>query len=338
LEYRLLGRSGLSISTIGFGCGSTGGLFVRGTREEQRAALECAIDGGVNYIDTAAQYGEGVSEQNLGRTIRELGISPLVGTKIRIRPTEVSDAKKILRQRIEESLTRLGMSRVDVCTLHTRVGSGSDELRADVVMHVIAPAMRDLVNDGLAGAIGFTGLGQTEELLEVAASGFFDSFQCYYNLLNQSAHIPGSPDGRSQDFHGLLDLASSKDTGAIGIRILAGGALAGDQVRHQTAGAIGQPMAKGEEYTDDVTRANLYRENLTHFEVGSLSELAYRFALSNKSLSCVLGGFSDSAQVLQALDFAKKGPLSVRALAELKMKGPHFPSHLTSTPKTGPPM
>ncbi|HUY07587.1 MAG TPA: aldo/keto reductase [Acidimicrobiales bacterium] len=306
------------MSAVGFGCGSTGGLFVRGTFEEQIAALECAIRSGVTYVDTAAQYGDGTSEQNLGRVIRELGISPIIGTKLHIRPDEVGRAKKILQQRIEKSLKRLGMSRVDVCTLHTRVGSGFDELRATDVVEVIAPALRDLADEGLASAIGFTGLGETQALLEVAASGAFDSFQCYYNLLNQSADIPGSADGKSQDFEGLLNLAGDQGIGAIGIRILAGGALTGDNSRHQTAGPVGRPMAKGEEYEDDMARARLYGEVVSRFEVASLPELAYRFALSNQKLSCILGGFSDTKQVQQMLDFVAKGPLPDHVLAELK--------------------
>lgn len=318
MEYRLLGRTGLKVSAIGFGCGSTGGLFVRGTSEEQHAAVSCAIEGGVNYFDTAAQYGDGRSEENLGRTLAELDATPYVGTKLHIRSNEVPDATRTLRRRLEESLSRLGRERVDICTLHTRLGSNPDELNASDVTGPIADAMLGLVSAGLAGSIGFTGLGETRELHVVAESGRFDVFQCYYNVLNPSGSIPGSPDGKAQDFDGLLNKANKHRIGSIGIRVLAGGALAGTESRHLVAGPIGMPMAKGEEYSADLRRSTGYSDHLAEIGVSSLAELAYRFALTNKQLSIVLGGFSDKEQVTQALDFASRGALPEEAMGRLR--------------------
>ncbi|NNN18516.1 MAG: hypothetical protein HKL84_01545, partial [Acidimicrobiaceae bacterium] len=309
IEYRLLGRTGLSVSAVGFGCGSTGGLFVRGSSEAQRAAVSCAIEGGINYFDTAAQYGNGRSEANLGRTLSDLGASPYLGTKLHLFPNEIPDVTRIIRGKLTESLRRLGYERIDVCTLHTRVGSGPDELPGSDVVGPVADAMAELVSAGLAGAIGFTGLGETKELHLVASSGRFDVFQCYYNLLNPSASNPGSPDGISQDFDGLLNLAADHGIGSVGIRVLAGGALAGGESRHPLAGPIGNPMAKGEGYCSDLRRATKYLGYLCEMGVSSLAELAYRFAFTNQRISTVLGGFSDKTQVDQCLEFASRGPL-----------------------------
>ena len=66
MDYRVLGRTGLAISAIGFGCGNTGGLLVRGREPSQRLAVARALEGGINYLDTAAQYDDGTSETNLG--------------------------------------------------------------------------------------------------------------------------------------------------------------------------------------------------------------------------------------------------------------------------------
>ncbi|HEY8695544.1 MAG TPA: aldo/keto reductase, partial [Chloroflexota bacterium] len=67
IGQRALGRTGQSISAIGFGCGNQAGLLVRGEPREQVRVIARAIDLGITYFDTAAQYGNGVSEQNLGR-------------------------------------------------------------------------------------------------------------------------------------------------------------------------------------------------------------------------------------------------------------------------------
>ena len=204
-----------------------------------------------------------------------------------------------------------------VCTLHSRIGPGEGELTAGEVLDTVTGAMRTLVDRGLASAIGFTGLGDTGNLLEVAASGAFDTFQCYFNVLNQSAARPGSPDGVAQDFAGLLAQAAPAGLGAFCIRALAGGALADTEERHPLAGGPGRPMASGEEYADDRGRANELRGRLGEFGTGSMVELAVRFALGEARLSTVLLGISDRAQIEQALQLASLGPLATPALDAL---------------------
>jgi aryl-alcohol dehydrogenase-like predicted oxidoreductase len=72
MEMRALGRSGLRLSILGFGCGAVGGLMVRGDPADQERAIARALDVGVNYFDTAVQYGDGESEKNLGRVLAKL--------------------------------------------------------------------------------------------------------------------------------------------------------------------------------------------------------------------------------------------------------------------------
>ena len=62
MKYRDLGKTGLRLSEIGFGCGNVGGLMIRGTHEEQVKTVERALELGINYFDTAAKYGNGRSE------------------------------------------------------------------------------------------------------------------------------------------------------------------------------------------------------------------------------------------------------------------------------------
>src|ERR1051325_12200668 len=107
MEQRLLGSTGLSVSALGFGCGAVGGLMVRGSADEQRQAVVRALDAGITYFDTAAQYGDGASEENLGRTMRDLGAwsRVVVGTKVRLAPGAAQGA---VRASLEASLKRLG--------------------------------------------------------------------------------------------------------------------------------------------------------------------------------------------------------------------------------------
>ena len=73
MEQRPLGSTGLTVSALGFGCGAVGGLMVRGDAAEQRQAVSRALDAGITYFDTAASYGDGLSEEHLGQVMRDLG-------------------------------------------------------------------------------------------------------------------------------------------------------------------------------------------------------------------------------------------------------------------------
>ena len=63
MDYRALGRTGIDVSALGFGCGDVGGLIVRGAPAERTRAVARAVELGVNYFDTATSYGNGVSER-----------------------------------------------------------------------------------------------------------------------------------------------------------------------------------------------------------------------------------------------------------------------------------
>src|SRR5580704_9203594 len=85
METRVYGRTGMHISILGFGCGAVGGLMVRGAAADQERAIGRALEVGINYFDTAVQYGNGASETNLGRTMKTLKPSGIfVGTKVRV--------------------------------------------------------------------------------------------------------------------------------------------------------------------------------------------------------------------------------------------------------------
>src|SRR5260370_40613226 len=93
MEYRTLGSSDISVSVIGFGCGGNARVMVSDDDELRLATLERALQAGINYFDTAAAYGAGKSECNLGRDLRALGAGPILATKIAL-PTTGRDARR----------------------------------------------------------------------------------------------------------------------------------------------------------------------------------------------------------------------------------------------------
>src|SRR5262252_5674479 len=200
MEQRPLGDSGLSVSALGFGCGAVGGLMVLGDASDQRQAVTRALDAGISYFDTAALYGNGASEENLGRVMTELGTwsRVVVGTKVRLPAFEPGQAGAAVRASLETSLRRLRRSDVDVFHLHNPVGlthSGKGQLELSVVLGEVAQALGEVKQAGLARHIGFTGLGDSSALREVVLADQYETVQTYFNLLNPSAGYTGHDGG-----------------------------------------------------------------------------------------------------------------------------------------------
>jgi aryl-alcohol dehydrogenase-like predicted oxidoreductase len=166
MDTRSFGRSGLKVSVLGFGCGAVGGLMVKGTEAEQERAFARALDAGITYFDTAAIYGDGLSEQNLGKVVRRVKPRTFVyGTKVRIQSAQKGDIRAAINASVEASLKRLGLERADILHLHnpiTRDGAGNF-LTATQVMDDVVPTFETLRQQGKIGVLGLTATGDTSE-------------------------------------------------------------------------------------------------------------------------------------------------------------------------------
>ena len=107
MNYRQLGKTGLTVSEIGFGCGNVGGLMIRGNHDEQVEAVKHALELGINYFDTAPVYGDGQSETNLGKVLDELNPKIILATKVRIGRDDLQDIKSAVQRSLDTSLKRL---------------------------------------------------------------------------------------------------------------------------------------------------------------------------------------------------------------------------------------
>ena len=81
MQRTSFGRTGIDISVLGYGCGTVGGLMIRGTASDRERAVARSVELGINYFDTAALYGDGVSEEHLGAVWKALKPDAYVGTK-----------------------------------------------------------------------------------------------------------------------------------------------------------------------------------------------------------------------------------------------------------------
>ncbi|MGH7300592.1 MAG: aldo/keto reductase [Candidatus Rokuibacteriota bacterium] len=319
MEYRTLGRTGLRVSALAFGCGDVGGLMVRGTPAERERAVARAMELGINYLDTAPAYGSGESEKNLGQVLRALKPAAIVGTKWRLVAADLADVAGAVARSVETSLTRLGLERVDLLHLHNLIGRVGDERPLGVarVLEAVVPAVRRLQEQGKVRFVGVTASGETGALHRVIASGAIDTAQVVFNLLNPTGAYALPAGYPAQDYDRLLALAREQGVGAIGIRVLAGGALSGQAARHPTAIPSVSPIASGPDYATDVARTRALEPLVAQGHAGSVIEAALRFAVTGDALATVLIGCSDLAQLDFAAAAVAKGPLSPAALSTL---------------------
>jgi L-galactose dehydrogenase/L-glyceraldehyde 3-phosphate reductase len=320
MEKRIFGRSGMQISLLGFGCGAVGGLMVRGAPDDQEYAIARALEAGVNYFDTAVQYGNGESERNLGRAFQKLKpAGAIVGTKVRLLPSDFGRIRVAVAKSLEESLGRLRMERVDIFHLHNAITEkgGGESLSARQVLDDVVPAFERLREQGKTRFLGITAVGDTTALHQAIEAGVFDSAQVVYNMLNPSAASPLPANCPAQDYARLFDHTQAAGIGVVGIRVLAGGALSGSTERHPIASSPPVPIGSATSYEVDLENARLLKPLLEEGFADSLTEAATRFAISHPAMGTILIGMATPQQFEQALAAVKKGRLPRAALDRL---------------------
>jgi aryl-alcohol dehydrogenase-like predicted oxidoreductase len=319
MEYRALGRTGMDVSVLGFGCGDVGGLIVRGTPAERVRAVARAVELGVNYFDTATSYGNGVSEQHLGAVLRELNLDIYLGTKVRLVPEDYRDIPGAVTRSIEASLGRLGRPAVDLLQFHNPIGpsTAGSTVSAGEVLEQVVPTFERLKTQGKIRFYGITANGDPDSLHRVFDDGAIYTSQVFYNLLNPTAAGEMTAPTAAVDFKGLLPKAKRKRIGTISVRALAGGALSGVPGKHPIAMPSVAPIASGPSYDADVHAANILKKLVKDGHVRSLPEAAYRFIISNDAISTVLVGASTIEHLEEAAAAVIRGPLPAPALARL---------------------
>jgi hypothetical protein len=217
MNTRILGRTGLQVSEIGFG-GAPAGLrnYLGEWEPEQEEAgrqieeaIARAVALGVTYFDTAPGYGSGASERMFGRAIRPFRERIVLATKL-----FAANADEV-RRSVEASLERLQVERIDVIQIH------GDWYRDETVDRILTPGgvlegLRAVKDSGLARFIGFTTEGTNGPASRLAACGEFDVMQVCYNLIYQHPYDPSRKAG-------LLYEAEAQGMGIVTMRSLTSG-------------------------------------------------------------------------------------------------------------------
>ncbi|PYI85909.1 MAG: hypothetical protein DME26_09965 [Verrucomicrobia bacterium] len=302
LKYRPLGATGLQISEISFGAGPIAALMTGGALELQRKTIQRALEVGINWFDTAAAYGNGQSETNLGAALKELGAANQVhvATKVRLTPEHLSNVKESVLASVAASLHRLGLARITLLQLHNSITRNRGDEPTSVTprdvlgQDGVLSAFEKLKADGRVEFFGLTGLGHEPSLREVIVSGPWATIQIPFNVLGPRRHEAD-----------LIAACSQRGLPVLAIRVLAGGALAGQPPSQHTLTTKFFPLAL---YQADQEKA----ERLARLLPSGMSvkEAAIRYVLSDADITTALIGFAGPEQIDEAVRFAAAGPFN----------------------------
>ncbi|MGI9385326.1 MAG: aldo/keto reductase [Methyloligellaceae bacterium] len=321
MDRRRFGRTELGVPAMTYGGGWVGGLLIRGSEEERESVLDKALAAGVDWIDTAASYGDGVSETVIGEWLAKLAERerPRISTKFNL-DVPAGDFEGQMFRSVEASFERLGVDRLPLIILHNRIvdddqkGQDARGLALSELLGSggVADAMDKLRAQSLCDWIGMTALGSPKALHQAVDSGRIDVAQVYYNLLNATAVSGAGADWNSTDFDGLLTHCAAQDMGVMGIRILAAGHLAATE-RHGRE----IPITANTEDAAEEARARAVFDALGS-EHGSAAQTAIRFGLNCPLLSTIEVGIGETWHLDEALKGFEMGPLPQSALDALE--------------------
>jgi aryl-alcohol dehydrogenase-like predicted oxidoreductase len=315
MRKTFFGRTGLEISEIALGGGITGGILINASEATRWAVLQRAVAGGINWIDTAPLYGNGTSEETIGRHIAVLSPRPLVSTKVRLDREHMVDIAGAIERSLEQSLERLQLERVALLQLHNQIGTAVGDrppVSTRQVLGAVADTFDRLKEQGLIQATGISAVGSTSACLEVIESGRFDAAQIYYNAINPSAAWSSTAaDWKGQAFCGIIAACWRLNMGMLAIRVLAGGPLASPRRPDGLA-----MMTADTDLDNEVRSAAAVRAALGP-SYGTPAQVALRFTLGNRDLSSRVIGISELSQLDEALAAVERGPLPPEGVAKL---------------------
>jgi L-galactose dehydrogenase/L-glyceraldehyde 3-phosphate reductase len=318
MRKNALGRTGLQISEIALGAGVTGGILIEADQATQAAALQRAVAAGINWIDTAALYGNGASEANIGEHLAALSPRPQVSTKVRIEADQMSDIAGAIERSLEQSLNRLRIDGVALFQLHNQLGAASGGRPTLTPQQVlgrdgVADTFDRLKQQGLFQANGITAVGDPKACLEVIDSGRFDAAQVYYNAINPSAAWERAPaEWKAENFAGVIAACRRQNMGILNIRVWAGGPLATPKPPQRLAVLTG-----GTDLENELRCAAAVRSALGD-AYGTPAQMALRFVLGNSDIATRVIGISELPFLDEALAAVPMGPLPQEAMSKLE--------------------
>jgi aryl-alcohol dehydrogenase-like predicted oxidoreductase len=293
MQTRKFGRIGWDVSEIGFGAWQLGGEWGKVDDAHSIDTLHYAFDQGVNFVDTAELYGDGHSEEVIGKALKTWSGSKIyVATKVRPihwpRPDDANPQMRgrfppwYIRENVERSLKRLQVERIDLYQMHSFMPSAMVELDWLETLHTLR-------REGKIDRIGVSLRdNEPDEGVDSASFGLVDSFQVIFNMFEQRPALRLFPAG------------AQSNVGFIARVPLDSGALVGnwnaDSYAQFETGSQQHSMFRGTRFAETFKRVEALKEICKPY-YATLAEAAMRYVLSEPQVSCLIPGMSNRAQV-----------------------------------------
>ncbi|MEO6873906.1 MAG: aldo/keto reductase [Opitutaceae bacterium] len=285
MQLRPLGRTGLSVSCVGFGGSPIGGVFRPVTQKEADATVRTALELGINYFDTAPFYGATAAETALGRALAGVPRARYVlATKVgRYGPLATDfdfSAARVVRS-VDDSLARLGCGHIDVIQVHDMEFGSLEQIWTETL-----PALDRLRASGKVRFVGLTGLPlATLRAVHQRAARLVDTVLSYcHATLNDETFLPYAKDLQAAKV-GVLNAAP------LGMGLLTRG---GPPSWHPAPADLRTACAAAAE--------------LCAKRGADLAGLALSYAFSRPHLDCTITGLSSVAEVQRAVACAAQKP------------------------------
>lgn len=310
--YREFGRTGWQVSTVSFGAWAIGADWGTTHEDDSMAALNAALDAGINLFDTADVYGDGRSEQLLARLRRQRGDDFHIITKAgrRLNPHVASGYnKENLTAFIERSLKNLEIDCLELVQLHcppTEV----------YYMPETFGILDDLVNQGKIRFYGVS-VEKVEEAIKALEYPNVQSVQIIFNIFRQ----------RPKDL--FFKLAKQHQTGILARVPLSSGLLTGKMTRntvfekndHRLYNRHGESFDRGETFSGVDYETSLDAvEELRHLIPNgwSMAQFALRWILMHPEVSCTIPGAKNPAQVQDNTRAADQPPIPEKVMTQVE--------------------
>lgn len=311
MNYRTLGRTGISVSEVGYGAWGIGGVqWTGGDDEEAKRALNLAIDRGLNLIDTALAYGKGHSERLVGEVARARTESIAIATKIPPKnlqwpaksvPLEDAFPADYIVECTEKSLRNLGVETIDLQQFHVW---HDDWVERTEWIEAIAKLREQ-------GKIRYVGISindyQPANVIKALRTGQIDAVQVIYNIFEQAPNDELYPVCQELNI-GVLARVPFDEGGLTG-------AITPDTVFPEDD--FRSWFFRGDRKQKVFDRVEKLK-GLLGAEAASLPELALRFTLSHDAVSTVIPGMRSTRHVESNIVCSDGRKLSADLLERLK--------------------
>lgn len=311
MKYRKFGKSDLEISEIGFGAWAIGGSWGEQSEKDSLEGLETALDKGVNFIDTAAGYGNGKSEKIIGEFLKSRSETVYVCTKTPPAPgkwppspycrIEERYSEKYLRENVEERMKNLQVDSLDVLLLHTWTRAWNDN-------PVALKILQKMKSEGLIKQVGISTPEHDQNcVIQLMREGMVDVLQVIYNIFEQE---PAAQ---------LFPVAKETGTGIIVRVAFDEGVLTGKYKGNESFGPddFRSNYFAGDRLERGVRRTEKIKKEFKESDY-SMPELALKFALSHEAVSTVIPGIRNQHQAIMNTSVSDLPELSKDMLIRLQ--------------------